>query len=67
VELDKTCACMDRINDECASEAERLLQLVLGISNALVDLGMLPVQDILQLPKSAREVLPMAGLILEHL
>jgi hypothetical protein len=39
----------------------------MGISNALVNLGMMPIQDIPQLPKSAREVLPVAGLILEHL
>jgi hypothetical protein len=39
----------------------------MGISSTLVDLGMLPIQDISQLPKSAREVLTVAGLILEHL
>jgi hypothetical protein len=39
----------------------------MGISNALVDLGMLPVQDIPQLPKSAQEVLMAAGLLLERL
>jgi hypothetical protein len=47
--------------------AGRLSQLVMGISNALVDLGMLPVQDIPELPKSAWEVLTVAGLILECL
>jgi hypothetical protein len=66
-ELEKTHARMDRINGERATEAGRLSQLVMGISNALVDLGMLPIQDILQLPKSAREVLPAAGLVLVHL
>jgi hypothetical protein len=34
---------------------------------ALVDLGMLPIQGIPQLPKSVREVLPVVGLVLEHL
>jgi hypothetical protein len=42
-ELDKIHAHMDRINSERATEAERLLQLVVGISNALVDLGVLPI------------------------
>jgi hypothetical protein len=37
------------------------------ISNALVDLGMLPIQDIPQLSKSAHEVLMAAGLLLEGL
>jgi hypothetical protein len=39
----------------------------MGISNALVDLGMLPIQDIPHLLKLAREVLMAAGLFLEHL
>jgi hypothetical protein len=38
-----------------------------GISIALANLGMLPVQDIQQLPKSAREVLLVVVLILKHL
>jgi hypothetical protein len=39
----------------------------MGISNTLIDLGMLPVQDIPQLPKLAREVLLVADLILKRL
>jgi hypothetical protein len=34
---------MDRINGERAAEARRLSQLVMGIFDALVNLGMLPV------------------------
>jgi hypothetical protein len=45
-ELDKTPARVDRIDGEHATEADQLSQLVVEISNALVDLGMLPVQDI---------------------
>jgi hypothetical protein len=41
--LDKTHAREDRKNDECAAEAGRLSQQVMGIANALVDLDMLPV------------------------
>jgi hypothetical protein len=37
---------VDGINGECTTEAGRLSQQVMGISNALVDLGMLPIQDI---------------------
>jgi hypothetical protein len=43
-ERGKTHARVDRINGERAAEAGRLSQQVLGISNALVDLGMLPIQ-----------------------
>jgi hypothetical protein len=46
VELDRACARVDRINDERATEAEPLSQPVVEISNTLVDLHMLPIQDI---------------------
>jgi hypothetical protein len=51
VELDKAHALMDGITNERATEVMRLSHHVMGISNALVDLGMLPVQDIAQLLK----------------
>jgi hypothetical protein len=41
--------------------------LVVGISNALVDLEMLPIWDIPQLPKIAQKILTAAGLIPERL
>jgi hypothetical protein len=66
-ELEETRACVDEIKGERAAKANQLSQLVVGISNALVDLGMLPVRDNPQLLKSAREVLTVAGLILECL
>jgi hypothetical protein len=37
------------------------------ISNALVDLGVFPIRDILAHPESAQDVLTVASLILEHL
>jgi hypothetical protein len=43
VEIEETRASVDGIMGETASEAEQLSQLVVGISNALVDLGMLPI------------------------
>jgi hypothetical protein len=36
-ELDKARVCVDRIDGECAAEAEQLLQWVVRISNVLVD------------------------------
>jgi hypothetical protein len=41
--------------------------LAVGISNALVDLGMLPVRDIPQFLMLAQEVLMAAGLLREWL
>jgi hypothetical protein len=56
---------MFRVEDERATEARKTL--VVGISNALVDLKMLPIWNISQLPEAAQEVLAVAGLILERL
>jgi exosome complex RNA-binding protein Csl4 len=55
---------VDRIAGEHNVEAGQLSQLVVGILNALVNLGMLPIQDIPQLSKSAEIVLTAAGLLL---
>jgi hypothetical protein len=66
-ELEEIHVRMPRLEDEHASKSEKLLVLVMGISNALVDLRMLPIQDIPQLLKIAQEVLTIAGLILECL
>jgi hypothetical protein len=42
VELDKAHALANGITDACAVEAMRQSQRVMGFSNAMVDLGMLP-------------------------
>jgi hypothetical protein len=67
VELDKAPAHVDKIDGERAAEAEPLSRQVIRISGVLVDLGMLPIQNIPQLPKSARKQLPVVDLILQHL
>jgi hypothetical protein len=43
VELEEARACVDGIRGEQAAEAGHLLQLVMEIYMALVDLGMLPI------------------------
>jgi hypothetical protein len=60
-ELEEFRVCVAGDADECATKAGKLSMLVVGISNALVDLGMLPIQDIPQLPKMAQEVLAVAS------
>jgi hypothetical protein len=67
VELEGIHACVDGIGGERGVEAGQLMQLVMEISNALADLGMLPIQDIPQLSKSAQEALTVVGLFLERL
>jgi hypothetical protein len=44
--LEELHARVDRVEDECTTETGKLLMLVVGISNALVDLKMLHIQDI---------------------
>jgi hypothetical protein len=60
-------ACVDGVEDEHAAEAKKLLTLVMGISNLLVDLELLPIRYIPQLSKTVQEVLAVAGLILERM
>jgi hypothetical protein len=58
---------MAGIKDEHAVEAVSLSWLVMEISIALIDLWVLPFQDIPRLPKLAQEVLASVGLISESL
>jgi hypothetical protein len=48
-ELGQTHMCVDRINSKRTTKVGQLLQQVMEISSALVDLCLLPVQDITQL------------------
>jgi hypothetical protein len=45
VELEKLHECVARVEDECAVEAVQLSRSVMEISNALVDVGVLPIRD----------------------
>jgi hypothetical protein len=67
LELEELCACMAGVKDEQATETGELSKLVVEISNAQVDLGILPIRDIPQLPMLAQEVLSVTGLIRLHL
>jgi hypothetical protein len=58
---------MCAVEDELTAEARDVSVLVAEASNALVDLRMLPIWDIPQLPKMAQEVLKAAGVILKRL
>jgi hypothetical protein len=53
VELEKLCAHVAGVEDEHDADAEKLSTLIVGISNALVDLGTLLIWDILQVLKMA--------------
>jgi hypothetical protein len=55
------------VQSECTAEAVTLSRSVMGFSDALVDLGMFPIWDILEHPKSAQDVLMVASLVLERL
>jgi hypothetical protein len=55
------------VENECAAEAVQLSWLVMEISDALVDLGMFPIQDIPAQLKSSQDVLTVASLVLDRL
>jgi hypothetical protein len=65
-ELEELHARVTGVKDEHAVEAGELSALAVEASNAVVDLGMLPIQDVPQLPKSAQEVLKVVSLILDR-
>jgi hypothetical protein len=67
VELDKARASVNRTSDDHAVEAERLSRQVVQVASILVDLGLLLVEDIPQLPKTAQRVLLAVTLILKCL
>jgi hypothetical protein len=66
-ELEELHGCVAKIESKRAVEAVQLSQLVMNISDALVDLGGFPIRDIPAHPKSAQDVLTVANRILEHL
>jgi hypothetical protein len=56
------------MNDvEHVAEPNQLRRQVMRISSVLVDLGMLPVQDIRKLLKSAQEVMPVFDHVLKQI
>jgi hypothetical protein len=67
VELDKARTSVNRMDDDRAADAERLSWQVVHVASIVVDLGMLPVEDIPQLPKTDEQVLSVVALILKHL
>jgi hypothetical protein len=54
MELDKACASVNRTADDRAIEAKRLSRQVMQVAGVLVDLGLLPIEDIPQLLKTAQ-------------
>jgi hypothetical protein len=55
------------IESDCATKVVQLSLSAVEISDALVDLGVFPVQDIPAQPKSVQDGLMVASPILEHL
>jgi hypothetical protein len=66
-EMEKLCERVAGVEDDHAIEVELLSRLVRGISDALVDLNVLPIQGIPLQPWSTKDVLAAFGLIMERL
>jgi hypothetical protein len=67
VELERHHKRVARVEDDRATEAEQLSWSVRDIFDALVNLNVLPIQDIPSQPRSAKDVLMVFGLVLERL
>jgi hypothetical protein len=58
---------MAEVEDDHAVEAEQLSRSTIKISNALVDLNVLPIQGIHSQPRLVKDVMAAFGLVLERL
>jgi hypothetical protein len=67
VELEEHRVRVAGVESECAAKLVQLSRSVMKISDALVDLGVFSIWDILERQRSAQDVLMVAGLVLEHL
>jgi hypothetical protein len=65
--LERLHECVARVEDDRAVEAGQLSWSVRDISDALVDLNVLPIQDNPLQPQSTKDVLTTFGLVLERL
>jgi hypothetical protein len=65
--LGKLCEHVAEVEDDCVIHAEQLSQSTMELSNALVDLNVLPIQDIPSQPRSVKDVMAAFGLVLERL
>jgi hypothetical protein len=67
LELDKLRKHVAEVEDDRAIEAKQLSQLTMEISNALVDLNVMPIQGIPSQPWSVKDVMVAFGWVLEQL
>jgi hypothetical protein len=67
VELDKTQAHVYWIADDRAAEVGLLSRRLVWVASVLIDLGLLPIEDIPYVLKTTQDALPMIVLVLKHL
>jgi hypothetical protein len=65
--LGKLCKHVAEVEDDHTVEAEQLSRLTMEISNALVDLNVMPIQGIPSQQQSIKDVMAVFGLVLEWL
>jgi hypothetical protein len=66
-ELGKLHDCVAEVEDNRATKAEQLSWSTMKISNALVDLNMMPIQGIPSQPRLVKDVMAVFALVLEWL
>jgi hypothetical protein len=67
MELDESRAWVDGIADDCVVEVGRLSRQLMWVVSVLIDLGLLPIEQITQLSKAAQDVLPAVTFVLKRL
>jgi hypothetical protein len=67
MELDESRAWVDGIADDCVVEVGRLSRQLMRVVSVLIDLGLLPIEQITQLSKAAQDVLPAVTFVLKRL
>jgi hypothetical protein len=55
------------VADNWDAEAERLSRQLAWVAKVLIDLGLLPIEDMPRLPQMARDALPVVTLVVECL
>jgi hypothetical protein len=66
-ELYKARAWTNEIANDRAAEAKRLSRQLMSVAGILIDLGLLPMEDIPRLPKTVQDALVAVILVLERL
>jgi hypothetical protein len=67
VKLDEIHVRVHRIADDRAAKAGKLSRQLIQVAGVLIDMGLPPIEEISQLPKTTQDALLVVTLVLKHL